>query len=64
MSIIVTSNHTRKGLGKQLNVGERSISSILYTTIDCPARISQNHRRHGKLGLQLSLKKNQKRTLV
>ena len=38
--------------------------TLLYTSINCPAGISHNPRRHGKLGLQLSLKENQKRTLV
>ena len=54
MSIIVPSNHTRIGLGKQYNVGEK-YTSILYNIINRHARISHKHRRHGKLGLQLSL---------
>ena len=68
MLIVVTSNHTRVKAwvnSKMYHVKERSTSiSILYTTINYPARISHNHRRHEKLGLQLSLKKNQKHTLV
>ena len=43
---------------------ERARGLLLYTTINSPAGISHNPRRHGKLGLQLSLKENQKRTLV
>ena len=69
MSIIITSNHTRvrawvnnKILGRDPLV---VYYTLLYTTINCPAGISHNPRRHGKLGLQLiGLKENQKRTLV
>ena len=68
MSIIVTSNHTRvrdwvnnKMYGRDPLV---VYCTLLYTTINCPTGISHNPRRHGKLGLQLSLKENQKRTLV
>ena len=46
MSIIVTSNHTRvkDWVKNKFVVGEISYySSILYTTINCPARISQNY---------------------
>ena len=32
--------------------------SILYNIINCHARVSHKHRIHGKLGLQLCLKKN------
>ena len=57
MSIIVPSNYTRTGAwvnSKMYLVGEKS-TSILYNSIHCHARISDKHRRHGKLGLQLSL---------
>ena len=57
MSIIVPSNHTRIGAwvnSKMYQVGDKS-TSILYNTLNCHARISHKHRRHGKLGLQLSL---------
>ena len=45
MSIIVTSNHTRvKDWVKIFCRGEiHYYISILYTTINCPARISQNY---------------------
>ena len=45
MSIIVTSNHTRvRDWVKNNCRGEiHCYSSILYTTINCPARISQNY---------------------
>ena len=45
MSIIVTSNHTRvKDWVKNSCRGDQLYySSILYTTINCPARISQNY---------------------
>ena len=56
MSVIVPSNHTR--VGAWVNSKSRgeihTINSILYKTINCHARISHKHRRHGKLGLQLS----------
>ena len=45
--------YKNRGLGKPLNVGEKS-TSILYDTSNCHARISHKHRRHEKLGLQLS----------
>ena len=50
MSIIVPSNHTRIGAW-----GEKSTSNILYNSINRHAKTSPKHRRHGKLGLQLSL---------
>ena len=54
MSIKVPSNHTRLGawVNSKMSVGERSTinSSILYNTINCHARISHKHRRHGMLG--------------
>ena len=31
---------------------------------NCAARISHSHRRHGKLGLQLGLRKNQKHPIM
>ena len=62
MSIIVTSDQTRVRawvniISKMKGRDPLFNSSILYTTINRPARISHNHRRHGKLGLQLSFKK-------
>ena len=69
MSIIVTSNHTRVRAWVNIKMKGRDpllvYYTLLYTTIiNCPAGISHTPRRHGKLGLQLSLKENQKRTLV
>ena len=68
MSIMVTSNHTRVRAWVNNKMKGRDplvvYCTLLYTTINCLAGISHNPRRHGKLGLQLSLKENQKRTYV
>ena len=57
MSIIVPSNHTRIGawVNSKMSIGEKSTSILYNTTINHHARISHKHRRHGELGLQLSL---------
>ena len=57
MSIIVPSNHTRIGAWVNSKMSGRNplFNSILYNSINRHARISHKHRRHGKLGLQLSL---------
>ena len=62
MSIIVLSNHTRIGAWvnrKMQGGGKNTINSILYNIINCHAQVSHKHRIHGKLGLQLCLKKIQ-----
>ena len=52
--------YKNRGLGKQKNVGgKKRNTSILYNILNCHARVSHKHRIHGKLGLQLCLKKNQ-----
>ena len=54
MSIIVPSNHTRIGAWvSSIKCRGEIRTSILYNTINCHAKISHKHRRHGKLGLQL-----------
>ena len=55
MSIIVPSNHTRTGAWVNSNMSGRNPISVLYNSINRHARISHKHRRHGELGLQLSL---------
>ena len=56
MSIIVPSNHTRKGAWVNSKMsGRNPLVSILYNSINRQARTSHKHRRHGELGLQLSL---------
>ena len=54
--IIVPSSHT--GIGAWVN-SKMYTNSILYNIINWHAWVSRKHRIHGKLGLQLSLKKNQ-----
>ena len=54
--------YKNRGLGKQKNVGKtppKRNTSILYNIINCHAKVSHKHGIHGKLGLQLCLKKNQ-----
>ena len=51
MSITVPSSHT--GIGAWVN--SKMYTSILYSNINCHARVSHKRRIHGKLGLQLSL---------
>ena len=53
--------YKNRGLGKQKNVGGEKTHqyTVQYHQLNCPARISHKHRIHGKLGLQLRLKKNQ-----
>ena len=60
MSIIVPSNHTRIETWVNSKISGRNIllELIVYLTnplINRHARISHKHRRHVKLGLQLSL---------
>ena len=56
MSIIVPSNDTRIGASVNSKMYERNpLTSILYNSINRHAKISHKHRRHGKLGLQISL---------
>ena len=53
---MVPSNHTR--IGAWVNGKMQGRNPLVYCTrktINCHARISHKHRRHGKLGLQLSL---------
>ena len=56
MSIIVPSNYTRIGawVNRKMS-GRNPLNSILCNFINRHARISHKHRRHGELGLQLSL---------
>ena len=46
--------YKNRGLVEQSNVGEKS-TSILYSSINRHAGISNKNRRHNKLGLQLNL---------
>ena len=55
MSILVPSNHTRVGAWVNSKMSGRNPLSIPYNSINRHARISHKHRRHGELGLQLSL---------
>ena len=48
MSIIVPSSHTEIGAW----VNSKMYTSILYNIINCHARVSHKHGKHGKLGLQ------------
>ena len=56
MSILVPSSHTRIGawVNSKMYRGGKS-TSILYYIINSHAKVSHNHRIHGKLGLQLRL---------
>ena len=54
MSILVPSSHTRIGAWVNSKMGGEN-TSILYSIINCHARMSHEHRIHGKLGLQLSM---------
>ena len=53
MSIIVSSNHTR--IGAWVNSKMSGRDPLVYGTIPLIAMQGYNHRRHGELGLQLSL---------
>ena len=62
LDISIIELYKNRGLGKQKNIrGKKKNTSsiILYNVINCHARVSHKHRIHGKLGLQLCLKKNQ-----
>ena len=69
MSIIVPSNHTRRGAWVNSKMSGRNplvcmvitysrVLVYLYNSINRHARISHKHIRHGELGLQLSLLHN------